>query len=486
MKLRHLVCLLLTCCLLCGLAVSVSAEEADNTALQQAIIDACVYRQDADLSDYKLPQEELDDVFDELYYSGRLPWYISGSYNYTYDTYTDFIITFSPSTLYEELDMVAYEQKMAEILDACVLPGMSKVQIALSLHDYLAANTVYDETLKKNTCYDLLIHGTSVCAGYAQAYQDLLLRAGIDCVYVVSDEMNHGWNLVSIDGNWYHVDVTWDDPTPNIEGRITHNYFLVTDAQISAGDNPHYGWDTDIVCQDTRFAESWWRDVTGQICFDSSESCYLIRTEEYTNSVYHRNEADGTERLLHTEKKNYIDIGAGNYMYDHTGLSLRGNKLYFSTLNAVLSMDLETEAIRTEYAHGNNTYISGSHVAGDTLKLTLMTHDAEASAYTQALEPLGGHAHSYSQTVQAPTCSAGGYTAFQCECGVTFRSAPVAPLPHNYERSFDSESSHYTCLDCGHSYTAPLLEEGEEMTLLYILLALALIILPLLRRKRKY
>ena len=53
----------------------------------------------------------------------------------------------------------------------------------------------------------------------------LLDRVGISSIMVTSYDMNHAWNLVNIDNEWYHVDTTWDDPV-GYSGATRHTYFL--------------------------------------------------------------------------------------------------------------------------------------------------------------------------------------------------------------------------------------------------------------------
>lgn len=145
---------------------------------------------------------------------------------------------------------------------AQVQPGMSQVEAMLALHDYLAVNCVYnwnvatgkdESTYPQNiyTAYGVLVEGDAVCQGYALAYKYLLNLLGISSVVTGSSDMNHAWNLVYLDGHWYHVDVTWDDPTPNAYGMCLHANFLRSDAGIY--DTGHHGWTSPYRCDDTTY-----------------------------------------------------------------------------------------------------------------------------------------------------------------------------------------------------------------------------------------
>lgn len=486
MLLRRIFSALLALCLVVCLALPASAAD-EQLPLEEAIIQACVYQQTLELSDSFLRTADFRALFDTLYYKGALPWYTTASYSYSYNQDNDRMVSFTPSSIYEgDFDMLAYEQQVAQILDECVLPGMTDVQIALALHDYLIVNTVYDETMEKNTGYDLIVNGTSVCAGYAEAYQDLLLRCGIDCLYVSSEEMEHGWNLVCIDGSWYHVDVTWDDPSPDIKGQVLHSNFLLTDQEISSAEEPHTGWNTDILCANTRFSDGWWREVDGQICFESSDSCYLTRSEELRNGLYRRDLQTGEEQLLFREEDQYINLGQGRYRYEHRGLALRGGKLYFNTMSAVQCIDPETGATAPEYVHGGDAYIGGFRIADDTLQLSLMDHDGNITEKSQSVTPVEQHLHAYTHTVTPPSCVSGGYTTSTCSCGVIFRTEPVAPVDHTYESVYSDEGITHTCTGCGDSYQTPLAPEEFQFSAITVpVVAVLLIVGFIFKRKGK-
>lgn len=90
------------------------------------------------------------------------------------------------------------------------------------VHDYLVDNIEYDRTISKQNIYDVygaLVKHEAVCEGYARAFKYLMDEMGVPCVIVMgkgtnSQEKteNHAWNYVQINGKWYAVDATWDDP----------------------------------------------------------------------------------------------------------------------------------------------------------------------------------------------------------------------------------------------------------------------------------
>ena len=104
----------------------------------------------------------------------------------------------------------------------------------------LVHNLSYDSSISKENIYNIygaLVNRECVCEGYAKSYKFLLNKAGIDCVIVIGKATNsqgqtenHSWNYVELDGNWYAVDVTWDDPVIVGNGSLSNSarykYFL--------------------------------------------------------------------------------------------------------------------------------------------------------------------------------------------------------------------------------------------------------------------
>jgi transglutaminase-like putative cysteine protease len=103
---------------------------------------------------------------------------------------------------------------------------------ALWLHDWLIYNADYDESMTVHHPRGVLLDGTGVCESYAIAYQLLLSEIGIPSMYVTGYAGGdlHAWNLVQLDGEWYHIDCTWDDPIGG--GNEGYGYFGLNDAMM--------------------------------------------------------------------------------------------------------------------------------------------------------------------------------------------------------------------------------------------------------------
>jgi len=125
--------------------------------------------------------------------------------------------------------------KYCEILAQCTSKTTSDWDNELAIHDYLVSHVKYevgDDAIYN--AYDTLINGTAVCNGYAECFKTFMDMLGIECTAIsgsASGEL-HIWNLVKLDGVWYQVDVTWDDPI-NGNGYIEHSYFNITDPDMA-------------------------------------------------------------------------------------------------------------------------------------------------------------------------------------------------------------------------------------------------------------
>lgn len=137
---------------------------------------------------------------------------------------------------------------LATNLFAQDMPDYLKV---LKIHDWVVENCRYNTAdlseAGNHLAYGAMVKGTCVCMGYAEAGVLLFRAAGIEFRYVTGTGTNssgkpedHAWNAVRIDGDWYLLDMTWDDPvTSDGTDILRYDYFLLTDSQLAAD----HDWD---------------------------------------------------------------------------------------------------------------------------------------------------------------------------------------------------------------------------------------------------
>ena len=128
-------------------------------------------------------------------------------------------------------DMTAFNNAVDEFL-ADIDTSESDAEVALAIHDKLVETVTYDYELAEmgsgsdlaHTAYGALVENsngdsnTAVCDGYSQAYVYLLQQCGINAAVILGEAGDtranaggHAWSVVELDGEWYEVDVTWDD-----------------------------------------------------------------------------------------------------------------------------------------------------------------------------------------------------------------------------------------------------------------------------------
>ena len=195
-------------------------------------------------------EEAFDKVFQCVMNDHPEIFYVDG---YTFIKYTKGEeITgnaFSGSYLYDREELAQrneqIEKKVTEILDGMPTDGGDYEKVKY-IYEYLVANTEYVRGAddNQNIC-SVFLGGESVCQGYAKAAQYLFRKSDIYSVFVsgkVDGGEDHVWNLVRINGAYYHVDITWGDASyvageadNGFDGKlpqINYEYLCVPDSQI--------------------------------------------------------------------------------------------------------------------------------------------------------------------------------------------------------------------------------------------------------------
>lgn len=249
------------------------------------------------------------------------------------------------------------EKEISSIVDQ--VKEFDDFEKALYIHDYIVLHCEYDLELadymdnnggiiigselynERYTAYSVLVNGTGVCDSYATAYRALMNAAGVECVYLSSTSMNHAWNEVKLDGEWYHVDCTWDDPVPDSFGESFRTYFLRTDVEMQ--ELKHHSW-TPVNYSSTSTTYSLMprqSDITQKYDY-ANDLWYFLKS----NNLYKAERLGDNQVLI-------------NKMYAKT-LSVDNGKIYYSNGRGVYLHDAESNT-------SNIVYILPTYKSGDIL-----------------------------------------------------------------------------------------------------------------------
>ena len=154
----------------------------------------------------------------------------TGEYAYTVQVYT--------KTVPNRVKQIKKEEKIRSLSD------YDRIK---AVHNWMIRNVRYDYRnylkgkipMSSGTVEGALLKKKCVCQGYAVAFCKLMSSYHIPCKYVhgKAGSGNHAWNMVKLNGKWYHIDVTWDDPIVNGRGNNTnihYTYFLKSTSYMLA------------------------------------------------------------------------------------------------------------------------------------------------------------------------------------------------------------------------------------------------------------
>ena len=166
--------------------------------------------------------------------SATLLWYTYGiektPKGYFIDLYNEFTTN--------NIELVTINKEMDNIMANLKLDGLSDLDKLKIIYQYVMDQMTYvDGGLLMHHSPMGFIKGEGVCQAYAVSLQMLLERAGFESRYIIGEIHEnllnegesgaHAWNMVKLDGNWYHLDATWDDEEPQWK------YFLLSDTGMS-------------------------------------------------------------------------------------------------------------------------------------------------------------------------------------------------------------------------------------------------------------
>jgi len=184
---------------------------------------------------------EVINVINAVYHDHpELFWMESGyTYKYTQDNICVHVnLEFNETANDIETAKTQFEARANEIID-----GASSLITDYEKEKYVYQALIdcveYDETAELHQSpYSALVYGKSVCAGYARAFQYIMLELGVPTYYCTGETQGHAWNIVKLDGGYYNVDVSRADTKSSPE-----RYFNRTDEDLR-GTHKRSGYST--------------------------------------------------------------------------------------------------------------------------------------------------------------------------------------------------------------------------------------------------
>ncbi|MBR5578733.1 MAG: chitobiase/beta-hexosaminidase C-terminal domain-containing protein [Lachnospiraceae bacterium] len=319
-----------------------------------------------DLSRFKIDKEDFNYFFNwVLNDHGDLYKVHAETARYSY-ALSDNCVTRVTIGYYADRDSALFEQAVEDAL-LVIEPGMTDLEKAIALHDYIILNTAYDyDSLLANnvpkvsySAYGVLVNGVAVCNGYALAYKYLCELQGIECLMVTSDSMNHAWNLIKLGDHYYHVDATWDDPTRDLLGRVRHFYMFSSDASFQQ-DKEHYGWQVmknasmaDIKATDTTYDNYYWLTINSQMIYGEKDYYYVDSANFQLKKISRSTlESEVLGRLGYWKSW----TTGGYWTMGYASLFEANDRLYYNESNGIYSIDPENPSdVKLEYSNPHST-----------------------------------------------------------------------------------------------------------------------------------
>lgn len=168
-----------------------------------------------------------------------------------YDTLGKIVI--KVNRVYTDEDIININNKIKDIVTNYVGNITDKKEIIKKIHDYIINNTKYDSdrsdkkivNYRSDTAYGPLFEGYGICGGYTDAMALFLDYYDIPNFRIISE--NHIWNAVYLDGQWYHLDLTWDDPvSKNGKDVLEYTFFLITTEELEEIEKEQHLFDKDV------------------------------------------------------------------------------------------------------------------------------------------------------------------------------------------------------------------------------------------------
>ena len=338
----------------------VGTSSLENPKLVGYIADAIMNCQESiDISSYKISTDECQNLMQIVSETHPELFFYSGMYRYSYTG--NVVISIKPSYMYVDEQGRPDRDKINSMLKEFYSEAdryLDMVQSDASMYDsdYLKALLLHDEIVldmrydySNHNDYTFMIDKYGVCESYSHIYAYLLGQLGIKSELVVSpmdgNNAGHEWIKLCLDGKWYNIDPTWDDPVlsgnKDNPGRVGHTYFLLSDDLISTMDDSHKNYLSINAANDKKYDNYKLHGYNSKLCKVTKDDTILYAADNVNRRIVKYDYAADKETTV-------IDLGGYRWQANTYGsfwssgyISLgeyRG-RLFYNTPNKIYCYD---------------------------------------------------------------------------------------------------------------------------------------------------
>ena len=257
-----------------------AATESKKEEVKQMIIDAFYNMDTSEISilSYGLSEDEFLAICKEVR-NGEHERMVGSYDHFTKIMYSQFFryvkCFYIKTSDTEALNRYERVNANADAILAGIEPEMDDLDKLIYLHDAIVELVTFNSSSgdQMYTLGGALGDKQAVCLGYAKALNLLLKESGMQVDCMISDSENHAWSYVKLDGEWYHVDPTWDDTRSAVRGQTSHKFLLRNDAEFMASGANYHG--TDYVsdggspASTSELYTNWFvHDIVGKMAFE--------------------------------------------------------------------------------------------------------------------------------------------------------------------------------------------------------------------------
>ena len=133
-----------------------------------------------------------------------------------------------------------YQSLLAIVLETGSISA--SYETVKAIYDYMVRNCTYDELNLDQSMYSVMVNKSGVCASFAKAFEFIMQCLEIPCTVVygrltqssgmLSTTIGHEWNIVQLDGKWYHVDITSGLAISADQGYPDYRFLCTTTEEI--------------------------------------------------------------------------------------------------------------------------------------------------------------------------------------------------------------------------------------------------------------